>query len=353
MNDKPKDLNDLAQAGELPKDPLDIAGPEENPPALPGDAGTDESTKARVQPVAEVFDAALEHLKARGAGRERPVATPWPELNDHLGGGFWPGELIPVVGNTGSGKTQWALQIAWHAARKGRPVYYVALESDPMEMVSRLMALEYAECENKRVDWSDLYHGKNTDLTIIAESTTNRLRELPLSFIFGEPLVWSPGDLDSLLRQHEGQSKHPLVVVDFLQLIGGGRVDIRERISAGSYQLRHLARTYGATILVLSATARKNYDLFDGSRPNFGLGKSPTEPLQGSGKESGEIEYAAATVVALCREPWKGKEPPDVHLAVVKARAGKQGWIGPLGFDGTGYTKQAPTKTTGGVHGIK
>lgn len=356
MNDKPKDDNDLLQEGTLTADPTADCEPMETPPGAPESTGANEIEGAKVGTVAGIFDGAWGRLKARADGIERPVATPWKVLNDKLGGGFWPGELIPVVGNTGTGKTQWALQIALHNARAGRPVYYVALESDPMEMVARLMVLEYASQGKGRKAWSRLCHGKDDDLGVIAPATKGALCELPLTFTFGEPLSWEPGTLEETLKRCRNDGEHPLVVVDFLQLIGSkdpGGVDIRERISAGSYQLRHLAREYSATILVLSATARSNYDIFNGTKTSgggksnstpktsFTLGESPPEKLQGSGKESGEIEYAAATVIALCRKPETKEEPnPPVHVAVVKARAGRRGWVGPLLFDGTGYTEQ-------------
>jgi hypothetical protein len=70
------------------------------------------------------IDDDLERLRDRHSGVERPVETPWPKLNEALGGGFWPGCYF-LAGGTGSGKSLLALQIGRHAARNGTPVLYI------------------------------------------------------------------------------------------------------------------------------------------------------------------------------------------------------------------------------------
>jgi len=348
---KHMDENDLLQEGKLPADPTEECEDMETTQTPLDDAGTDESTKDRVQPVAEVFETAWKSLKARADGLEKPVTTPWKRLNDHLGGGFLPGELIPVVGNPGSGKTQWAVHVAWHNAKAGRPVYYVALESNPADMVSRLMGLEYAERTGKRVVWSDdLYRARKPELLAdVAARTSEAIKKLPLSFIFGEPLRWHPSELEEALERHKQAGEQPLVIVDFLQLVGpepdNGRSDTRERISSAAYYLRTMANDYKATVIAISATARSNYPLFNDTSKSgpkdttsaFRIGKGNAKTLEGMGKEAGEIEYAAATVLALCRK-WYGKNetPTPLWVAVVKARFGETGWPGKWPLDGTG-----------------
>ena len=64
----------------------------------------------------------------------------------------------------------------------------------------------------------------------------------------------------------------------------------------------------------------------------------------GLGKESGEVEYAADSVLVLCREPWDGAEPPPggtaTWLAIAKVRAGVPGWVR-FTFDG-GIFRETP-----------
>jgi hypothetical protein len=73
--------------------------------------------------------------------------------------------------------------------------------------------------------------------------------------------------------------------------------------------------------------------------------------LVGMGKESGDVEYSADSVMVLCREAWPDGEPPPkggrhVHLAVAKLRAGQPSWC-VLAFDGTRF-KDAPDASADG-----
>ena len=343
MNDKPKDDNDLLQEGTLTADPTDDCDDMKTPPGAPEPAGKDGKDKDKVEPLSDVFDVAWESMTARADGKEPPIKTPWETLDTALGGGIYYGELIPVVGNTGIGKTQWAMEIAYYAAKAGHPVYYVAMESDEPDLVSRLMGLEYRHQTGKAVSWSDdLYKGRKPKLLAdVARDTRNPLRSLSLYFIFGHPLEWHPSSLEDSLASHEAEEKRPLVIVDFLQLVGpdpdNAQPDPRNRIMSAAYYLRIMAKDYNATVLAISSTARNNYDLFDGSIPAFELGKTNPKKLEGSGKEAGEIEYAAATIIALCRERGEREESKPVWVAVVKARFGKTGWVGALPYGEHGF----------------
>ena len=151
------------------------------------------------------------------------------------------------------------------------------------------------------------------------------------------------------------RAEHPtgpvLVILDFLQLVSGAedsnqREDIRERIGGAAYLARMAARAHGATVLILSATARTNYPLFTGSGKADGmdtpkLGTGDPGRFVGTGKEAGEVEYAADGVLALCRAPDGAGRLS--WLAVAKARTGRppspcRGWVA-YGFDGTCFTE--------------
>lgn len=64
------------------------------------------------------------------------------------------------------------------------------------------------------------------------------------------------------------------------------------------------------------------------------------------GKESGEIEFAADSVLVLVREPWRDGRPPKegthVWLAVAKQRVGPPTWV-ELRFNGHYFFKPAKT----------
>jgi replicative DNA helicase len=311
---------------------------------------------------------AFDQMRRRRAGEEKPVPLPWSRVSEELHGGLWPGCWI-LVGGTGVGKSQWAFEVAYNAAvRHAVPVVYVGLELDETGLVARLAALGmHGRTYPDRVPWSGLYLGRGTpdplrwfDGPGVGADVLAELDAAPFYLETGDARGgasgWSYREIARLAE--DLRAAHPdgpaLLVVDFLQLVGsdptaGHREDLRERIGNAAYAARMAARKHNISVLLLSATARGYYSLFAGKGakaeniPDLGSGDSSR--FLGTGKESGETEYAADGVLALCRGPWpKGAAPPDVWLAVAKARTGRgphAGWCC-YGFDGTTFTEKDP-----------
>lgn len=343
------DDSERAAAGILPDDPTadtDPMGPPTVPPKL-----------------SALLPDAFARMRARHARTETPIRVPWPTLAAPLGGGLWPG-LHVFVGNTGAGKTQWCLQVALHAAQAGTPVLYVALEAGDVEFVARCLGLVAGQL------WSPLYHGRHDALETLIRTHTPALDALPLHVQFAPPHGWDVGGLDVEVQQLRETYPEPtpgarplLVVLDFLQIIGGEkdgrREDLRERIGRAAYVGRGIARTHNAVVLLASSTARENYLALAGrKRASKGggtendtdnkLGEGSPARLVGVGKESGEIEFAADTVLVLTQKPWDDHTPPRggtvCHLALAKVRAGTPAWV-KLQFDGRTFTE--PRDETG------
>jgi replicative DNA helicase len=302
--------------------------------------------------VGDLLDDAVSRIRARADGTERPVDTPWPALNDALRGGLWPG-LVVLTGKSGDGKTQMALQLTLHAAKQGIPGLYIGLELDRLGFASRLMAMEYREEHNYPVQWSDLYVGRDPEgndpatptLIDVMKYGRNAVKNLPIHFEEGPPQGWPVSWLNERARQvREGipEEKPILIVLDFLQIVGrddGDKSDLRELIRKAAYTGRAVAREYNAVVVLVSSTARENYGRLSGKdrsgKAIDGWPQSvPPGELLGTGKESGEIEYAADVGLVLCRKTYKaGEGSPPVHLAVAKVRAGITSWL-TLDFDG-------------------
>ena len=100
-----KDEADKAAAGELPDDPFEGATPM-------GDGWV---------PIDAVLEDTITLHERRRSGEESPVPFPWRCLTNHFSGGLWNGAYI-LIGATGSGKTQFAVQMAYNAASQGIPV---------------------------------------------------------------------------------------------------------------------------------------------------------------------------------------------------------------------------------------
>jgi len=285
-------------------------------------------------------ESVLAHLRRRRDGVDRAIETPWPDLNNQLGGGWWPGVHVLIAG-TGAGKSQLVIEAGTDAAAEDRAaVGYVALELDDVGMLSRI-ASRLAALDNKSLPWSDISRGDIDPDGDDMVRAWQRLDRLPFHLDTGSGHGWSVDNLktmaDGLRAAYPGRPL--LLVVDFLQLVGGDGRDMRERIGRAAYSARQIARDYQAAIVLISSTARQNYNLFgDGGFTTAGIqldgGRrailSP-DVLVGLGKETGEIEYAADSVTVMGRIP-RDRIPADpggfspVLLATAKLRAGPPSW---------------------------
>lgn len=301
----------------------------------------------------DAVDHALERIAARAEQRELPIATPWHSVNVAHGGGLWPGFHV-LVGGTGAGKSQWALDLGLGAAAtQGVPVMYLALELDTFGMVCRALAAVTREQVHSGPQWSALYTGAalQPDMPHGVEAAADTLRAIPFHVIEADAHGFTHAEVADALagfRALYPVEAHPraLVVLDFLQLVSspeGAREDLRERIGRAAYQCRVGARKHNATVIALSSTARKygdNNPMIVTRDEQGGPKRAPLHDLVGMGKESGDVEYSADSVMVMCREPWEGTEPPPggslVHLAVAKLRAGTGSWC-TLTFDGTTF----------------
>lgn len=287
----------------------------------------------------------FERMSRRRAGDEKPIPLPWGNLNQTLGGGLWAGVHV-LVGGTGTGKSQWALQVAYEAAREGTPVLYIGLELDRLGLIARLAGLV------SKVPWSKLYTGGASlteDEFMRAFGASEALAELPIHLELGDAYGWS---YDRLARRAEAiaakyaetlkakdadgrplDARPFLVVLDYLQVVASplekdGREDLRQRIQMASYAAREVARKHNAAVLLLCSTARNSYEALDGDEKPY---ERPAGAMVGLGKESGEIEYAADTVLVMAREAFEKDKPRKSFVGVAKMRAGKLGSVADYG----------------------
>ena len=256
---------------------------------------------------------------------------------------------------------------------------YVGLELDRLGVTARLLALAYAaEGKRAQIQWSDLYTGKETlsgkgpalpQPAEAIETARAELAKLPLFLALGAPEGWQMSNLETALAAiapEPGSWRPVLAVVDFLQLVApepDARGDLRETIRTAAYRARAMARKHNACVVLVSSTAREHYALLSGKRRGergkmvgFTFQNEAPRLFLGTGKESGEIEYAADLALVLCRKRWKKDEtPPPVWCAVAKQRAGKPAWV-QLDFDGAALTdpaaRAAESTPKGGKYGL-
>jgi replicative DNA helicase len=315
----------------------------------------------RAIPLHLLLPEAQQLAEDRRAGRIRPVPVPWSSLGEALGGGLWPGMHV-LTGPTGTGKSQLAVQLAAHAAREDFPVLYIALELSRADVVFRVLGSELADKYGEDAPkWSDLAFGRAPEKLDEAVRLVKNFTEWPFDVEEGEPFRWHAGTLREramALRQmlkdtrSKAASRPMLIVVDYLQIIGappplrGERVpDLREKIAQAAYAARSLARDpeVNAAVVLLSSVARNAHDAIAKEAEARTLGTGDAGRFVGQGKESGEIEFGADSVLALCPEGQDSHSPGTrtMHLAIAKLRHGKGGWVKLL-FNGAWFKEANP-----------
>jgi replicative DNA helicase len=325
------------------------------PVAIPRPADRDADAVA-VEPrdLRDLVDPALDRMERRALGEERPVPLPWSNVSAALEGGLWGGTLVTLVGDTGTGKTQWALQAAVHAAEAGVPVCYLSPDAGAEQIVARLVALKAGR------RWSDVFAGRTgrEDVAALREAYADVLKGIPFH-------VMEPGSdrttpprtraLGEWMRRRYPQEKpgtHPfLIVLDFVQMLGGARRDrddLKDMMAQAAHEARQAARDLDAVVLFVSATARERRPDGDESigihrdrRSPAVLGRGNPARLVPGGKD-GEVERASDTVLVLAQASRAGPASgrwATVWCAVAKNRAGGRAWCA-LRFDGSIFDEE-------------
>jgi len=274
--------------------------------------------------IADDLDDLIVTMHRRTSGEDRPLASPWPRLDMVLGGGFWPG-LYTLVGGTGAGKTQFAIQTAVHAAQAGATVLYLALELSRRDIAARVLGVITG------TRWSALLRGtlSEAEISHAVLRAERQMRALPFYTECAPPYGYGI----ETLTARAWTLRPALVVLDYLQLCGRPGEELRVSIGRAAYAARAIARDLGAVVLALSSTARENY-----SKLIFNEEANPGD-FVGLGKESGEVEYASDGVLVLAR---RGSMDSIVRrLVVAKNRSGPTGIVD-LTWNGDRFTEPSP-----------
>lgn len=240
---------------------------------------------------------------------------------DRITGGIQRGQLIVVAARPGMGKSGFALGLARSVAESsGDMVAMVSYEMDTSELLIRLLSSAMG------VPHRDLRNG-----TIPQEAETSlarhaqRLAALPI-VIDDRPPVTITG-LRSAMRRLARRGPLAVIIVDYLQLMGGDRFvggqNRTAEVSEISRGLKLLARELDVAVVALSQLNR----LVE-QRPN-------KRPVLSDLRESGSIEQDADTVWMLYRDHVYHPEsdPAAAELIVTKQRQGALGTVH-LRFDG-------------------
>lgn len=275
--------------------------------------------------IREIVLQSLESIEAaaKNKGSVTGIASGFYDL-DYKTAGLQPSDLILVAARPSMGKTAFVLNIAEYAAiRANTATAIFSLEMSKDQLVKRMLAM------NSRVDSQAIRTGdlKDEDWMKLVES---------VKVIGNSNLIIddTPGitiaELRSKCRKYKLEHDLSLVIIDYLQLMSGGkRSESRQQeVSDISRSLKALAREINAPIIALSQLSRAVEQ-----RPD-------KRPMLSDLRESGAIEQDADVVMFIYRDDYYNKdseEPGVAEIIIGKQRNGPTGTV-KLGWQSQ-YTK--------------
>lgn len=230
------------------------------------------------------------------------VPTGIATLDEGLGGGFAQKEMIVIAGNTGMGKTQLALSMAYNILVKGGSVAYFWLEQDRAQLARRMVAMDtgihHQRIRNGKLtqdEWAAFNHAVarmgNWRLYVV-----DKYRDLnPLQFRI---------ELDRL--QHIDNLD--LVIIDGLWRMHWHKpmVNRNMEITYISEALSATASKHAIPLLIVHQLSRAN------------LGRRNNTPRLGDLRDSASIEHDASIILALYRpayfDPYSMEQFTELHF---------------------------------------
>jgi replicative DNA helicase len=232
---------------------------------------------------------------------------------DRITNGFQPSDFIIIAGRPAMGKTAFALNIAINSASKyKKSVAVFSLEMSAGQLAQRLIGSE------ARINSTKLKNGKLTmeewqNLAAIGGS----LSEAKL--FIDDTAAISVMELRAKCRRIRREHGLDLVIIDYLQLMGGSRAENREQqISEISRSLKALAKELNIPIIALSQLNRSVESRAD------------KRPYPSDLRESGAIEQDADLILFLYRDEVYNKDtkfPGIAEVIISKHRNGPTGTV--------------------------
>jgi replicative DNA helicase len=265
-----------------------------------------------------VSDELIPYLDEIDKPKDYPL-SPWPSLNDILGG-FRPGALYIIGARPGIGKTIVGLQIAWELSKDG-PVSFHSLEMGKSELYNRIISME-AEVYIGNIEKGSL---TDYDWTKVAKARTEiQKHQLAIHDKSGQNLM----QIRALANSVKANGKLRAVVVDYLGLIqdterGRKRYEMITDISIG---LKNLARDLQVPVIAIAQLNRGPEQRKD-SKPDLA-----------DLRDSGGIEQDADAVILLHRESIaEDKFEWQKSWMIMKVAKNRQGGLGEAGLRFEGH----------------
>lgn len=251
----------------------------------------------------EVHHEFLDVLEKRQSGQEQAVPNPWAGLSSHIDA-LRPGDVLIVGGDTGSGKSAFAITWARHALGHGIPVLYITLEMAAEQIQHRWVA------QLSRINSFDIRRGKLTPAgwKLVGQCSA-QVAEWPFVIIDDNSL--DIGQLGAACANHFSGDRGGLIVFDYLQLVRpvrvGRGVSRQQEVADISARIKAIAKDCKVPVIALSQLNEAGYT-----------------------REARDIQNDADYVLII--KNTEDNHVRDIHIT--KNRHGERYGTVPLGFRG-------------------
>ena len=243
-------------------------------------------------------------------GRIQGISTGLTDLDNKISG-LCDSDLIIVAGRPSMGKTAFALTLINKAILNCKSALLVSAEMSSEQIMIRLAAM------NAKVNLMSIREGKldNADCQKITEATSKLAKTKLHIDDTPAPTINQIRSKARLIKRKVGLD---LVVVDYLQLLGGNGNTNNERIEKISRGLKGIAKELSVPVVALSQLNR-GIESRDNKRPRMS-----------DLRDSGAIEQDADVILFLYRDGVYNKHSVDPDVAEIdvgKQRNGPTGMI--------------------------
>jgi len=241
------------------------------------------------------------------------IATGYDDL-DMKTAGFQRSDLIIVAGRPSMGKTALAINIAEHAAIKGK--HSVAVFS--MEMPGEQLAMRMMSSLG-RIDQNKIRTGKLSDEDWPRLTSAVSILQEAKMFIDDTPAL-TPQELRARCRRISREHGLDMVVVDYLQLmqVAGTKENRATEISEISRSLKAMAKELSVPVIALSQLNRSLESRTD------------RRPVMSDLRESGAIEQDADVILFIYRDEVYDEDSVDKGVAEIIIGKQRNGPIGKI-----------------------
>ncbi len=266
-----------------------------------------------LQPIQETLSDYYDRISDLAARPDEIHGVPTGFIDlDKLLSGLQPSDLIIVAGRPGMGKTGLALSIAKNAAQTHKKhVAIFSLEMSNEQLVQRLISQETG------IDSQRLRTGKLDEPEWPLFTHAIEVLSDTRIFLDDTPAI-TPLQLRTKCRRLHLEFRLDLIIVDYLQLMGGDRrIDNRvQEVSFISRNLKVLARELNVPVLAAAQLSRAVEQ------------RSDKRPVLSDLRESGSLEQDADIVMFIYRPEVYEDDPTKENLAEIMVAKHRNGPVG-------------------------